>query len=225
MGFLPENAHLTYLNFSFYSCLRGNTNPTITAQPTRDSIWDPTIRQKSQALQVVPVQRRPEDRYRRLLAAIYKHTAMSTNIQTPISLSIVGNKQMSRPLPSQGAFPHVIPIHTQFFLDALLLSLAIAHGNWFSFRNTVTSCCNTWKTTKEVNAFFCSGSHFLGAFLVPFMQGFGLCCRSVALSPSPPPEHQKSPNVQPFLGTDVDLGHISQVKGPLLKANLIANAV
>lgn len=72
-------------------------------------------RQKSQALQVIPVQRRPEDRYRCLLATVYKHTTMSISIQSPISLSMVGNKQMRGPLPPQGAFPHVIPTHTHVF--------------------------------------------------------------------------------------------------------------
>lgn len=79
VGFLPENTHLMYLNFpcvALLSTLQHKPHQ-IYETKTLTPFGIQPARQKSQALQVVPVQR-PEDRCRCLFDGIYynviKHT-------------------------------------------------------------------------------------------------------------------------------------------------------
>lgn len=95
VGFLPENTHLMYLNFpcvALLSTLQHKPHQ-IYENKTLTPFGIQPARQKSQALQVVPVQR-PEDRCRCLFDGIYKHITMSLNIQSPVSLTTADTKQM-----------------------------------------------------------------------------------------------------------------------------------
>lgn len=104
VGFLPENTHLMYLSFPWVP-------PLSTLQYKPHQICETktlilfgiqSARQKSQALQVAPVQRRAEDRCRCLNDVIYQHTTMSINMQSPVSLTTADIKQMREQIPSPG---------------------------------------------------------------------------------------------------------------------------
>lgn len=126
VGFLPENTHLMYLNFpcvALLSTLQHKPHQ-IYETKTLTPFGIQPARQKSQALQVVPVQR-PEDRCRCLFDGIFKHITMSLNIQSPVSLTTADTKQTREQFPCSGwllscnIHPHL------FSLSVLILGLVI----------------------------------------------------------------------------------------------------
>lgn len=126
VSFLPENTHLMYLNFpcvALLSTLQHKPHQ-IYETKTLTPFGIQPARQKSQALQVVPVQR-PEDRCRCLFDGIFKHITMSLNIQSPVSLTTADTKQMREQFPCSGwllscnIHPHL------FSLSVLILGLVI----------------------------------------------------------------------------------------------------
>lgn len=149
VGFLPENTHLMYLNFPcmpLLSTLQYNPHQ-IYETKTLTPFGTQPARQKSQAFQVVPVQRRPEDRCRCLFDVIYKHITMSINIQSRVSLTTADIKQMREKFSCSGwllwcnIHPHL------FFLSVLVLGLVILRGRDFPFPYTVPGYHHRWQTS------------------------------------------------------------------------------
>lgn len=148
VSFLPENTHLMYLNFpcvALLSTLQHKPHQ-IYETKTLTPFGIQPARQKSQALQVVPVQR-PEDRCRCLFDGIFKHITISLNIQSPVSLTTADTKQMREQFPCSGwllscnIHPHL------FSLSVLILGLVILWGRDSPLPYTVTEYHNTWQTS------------------------------------------------------------------------------
>lgn len=150
VGFLPENAHLTSFSFlciPFLSTLQYKPHQIYATKRLTPFGIQPAG-QKSQALQVVPVQRRPEDRYRCLFDVIYKHIIISINIQSPVSRGTAGIKQVRRQFSCSGCLlsSNTHP-HPCFSFVLWSLAWLYCEGRFFPLPNTVTRCHSTWHTS------------------------------------------------------------------------------
>lgn len=154
VGFLPENIHLMDFNFPCMPPLSTSQYKPhqICETKTLTAFGIQPVGQKSQALQVAPVQRRPEDTCRCLFDGIYKHITVSINIQSPVSLTTADIKQMREQFPSSGWLLSC-NIHPRLcFLGVLVLGLDLScEGGIFTTHG---------RPVEELNPFFSSSSPF-----------------------------------------------------------------